>query len=202
MLRTNRRRLWLLLAGILPGLATAEDTVDFSDQIAPTCELIGLVATPPEGWFSVSVQEMPTGMAGCQMMRVNEAEELVGVMRLRSSETGEIPPGDESRDELLASELRVLEAMGLQVGEPIWSRNDVPISGLAFAGAQALGLAAVIEESGLPQEIHVLAFRGPFTQYALLLITPHRDAESEIYERNVADFGRLFQTLNVPAPTP
>lgn len=190
---------------LLANASMAEDEViDLSERTTPTCELIGLVARPPEGWFSVPMEDTPPGLAGCQMMRTGENEELVGIIRLSSGDTGGRAPGEESHNRQIAIEIEILKAMGirLHVAEPLWSRHDVPISDLRDAGfsetGQAIGLAAEIEGSGLPQEVHFLTFHGPATQYALVLITPPRETEPEIYRRNIDDFARVIQTLDVP----
>ncbi len=175
-----------------------EEGSDFSHQTTPTCELIGLMATPPTGWFSVPMVDLPAGMSGCQMIRTAQDETPVGIIRLSASDTGEHSPGENSRNRLVAIEMEVLAAMGIQPREPLWSREDVPLTdvhGVGFSNGQAVGLSAVIEGSGLPQEVHILAFHGPSTQYALLLITPPSANEPEIHSRNVSDFGKLIQGL-------
>jgi hypothetical protein len=177
-----------------------QDMTDFSEQATAICELIGLEASPPAGWFSVPMVDLPAGMSGCQMMRTDEDDAPVGIIRLSASDTGARSPGEESRNRQLAIELEVLAAMGIQARDRLWLRQDVPVTGerdAGFSKAQAVGLSAVIEGSGLPQEVHILAFHGPSTQYALLLITPSQETEPAIHSRNVADFAKLIQSLKV-----
>lgn len=188
----------LVLASATGPVKAAEVAADFSDRATAYCELSGLRADVPDDWFSVPVEGMPPGMVGCQMMRTDETEALVGILRLSSGETGELAPGAESRNRQLAIELAVLEAMGIEPGDPLWSRDQVPLGGLGsaeFSNAQAVGLAATVRESGLPQEIHILVFHAPSTQYTLLLITPTKAAEPRVYSRNLRDFGILLQGL-------
>ena len=189
----------LLILACATGVVKADEVAaDFSNRVTAYCELIGLRADVPDDWFSVPVEGMPPGMVGCQMMRTDETEALVGIIRLSSGETGELAPGAESRNRQLAIELAVLDAMGIETGDPLWSRNQVPLGGLGSAGfsdAQVVGLGATVRESGLPQEIHILAFHAPSTQYTLLLITPPKATEPQIYSRNLRDFGVLLQGL-------
>lgn len=189
----------LVLLGLQSTPATGEqDMIDFGDQATSECRLIGLQAPAPAGWFTVPISDLPDGMAGCQMMRTDRDDNLVGLIRLSASDTGARAPGEESRNRQVAIELEVLAAMGIKPRDRLWSRDDVPVSGpesSGFSSAQAVGLSAVIEETGLAQELHFLTFHGPSTQYALLLITPPPSTEPDIHQRNVGDFGRVIQGL-------
>ena len=189
---------WLMVA--TPPCLSEEDEyiVPFQDQTTPVCELIGLRATPPDGWFAVAMQDLPDGMAGCQLVRTDEDEALVGIIRMSASDTGGRPPGEDSRNRQVVIELEVLAAMGIQPRELIWRRDDVPLTGdksAGFSSAQAVGLSATIDESGLDQELHFLTFHGPTTQYVLVLVTPPPETEPDIHRRNLSDFGGLIRGL-------
>jgi hypothetical protein len=175
-----------------------DESVDFSDLATPTCEVEDLVALPPVGWISVPIEGLPEGMAGCQMMRLDGAQQLLGIARLRSTAAGENAPGEESFGQIVATEMVILEQMGYRVGDPLWSRQDVPIRGAGFSNARAVGLPATIEQSTIPQEVHLLVFQSATVQYLVTLLTPAKDAEPAIYERNTADFGILIRTLDQP----
>ncbi len=180
-----------------------EEIVDFSDQLVPVCNVLGLLAAPPADWFAVPMEGLPEQLAGCQMMRTGPAEELVGIIRVSASQVLDGTPGTDSRQRHILFEIEVLRNMGivLDLEEPLWSRDSVPLADVGAAGfsdaAQALGYRAVIVDTRTPQEVHLLTFHGPSTQYALVLITPPRFMEEEIYQRNTTDFGRVLGTLDM-----
>ena len=192
----------LFLFALLPLKGVAEDEViDFADQIVPFCSVLGLLAIPPSGWFAMYMEGLPEQLAGCQMMRTGPNEELVGIIRLSGSQVKDGKPGTDSRQRHVRFEIEVLRNMGIVLDqeEPLWSREDVPLTGIESAGfsdtAQAVGYRAVIVETRTPQEVHVLTFHGASMQYALVLITPPRFMEPDIHQRNTSDFGRVLGTL-------
>ena len=196
-------RITLLPLFLLTTFATTlhaqdDETVDFSDQMTATCELIGLVASPPADWFNVPT-ESEARFRGCQMMRTNEQEELVGLMRLLSLQ---LPPelsDDEWSKRLIDFETEWLAGMGIQLGETMWKRDDVPIAGQGFEGARAIGYASRIEGNEVPQEVHFLVFAGASSKYLISLSTPARTVEGGVhYQRNTSDFGVLISTLKLP----
>jgi hypothetical protein len=172
--------------------------LDFSDFLTPTCELAGLRALPPAGWFNVSVQDPPAGHRGCQMMRTNEADELVGLMRLRSIDAAAVEFSGDGYDAFVADELAVLGSMGYVVGEPIWARDEVPVAGHGFTSGRAVGFEVALED-GAPHELHLLVFRGAEAKYLLLLATPTRAFDAALYSGNEAGFATLITTLQQPA---
>ncbi|TVQ37869.1 MAG: hypothetical protein EA370_06270 [Wenzhouxiangella sp.] len=190
--------LWLM-----PLKGHAEDEfIDFADQLVPVCNVLGLLATPPADWFAVPMEGLPEQLAGCQMMRTGPTEELVGIIRVSGSRVRDGTPGTDSRQRHTLFEIEVLRNMGivLDLEEPLWSRDSVPLADFGAAGfsdvAQAIGYRAVIVDTRTPQEVHLLTFHGPSTQYALVLITAPRFMEAEIYQRNTTDFGRVLGTLD------
>ena len=185
----------------LPAAAQEEsDYVDFSDRITPTCELIGLVGLPPEGWFNVPIEDTGEDLAGCQMMRTNESEELVGILRLLSRVFPEGTPEETWFTEMLGVEVVWLGEMGITLGEPLWRKDDVNMAGTDWGQAKAIGLAAATNGSDTPQEVHFLAFGGPTNKYLFTLATPAETVDEGLYyKRNTADFGILIRTLQFPA---
>jgi hypothetical protein len=184
----------------LPNAARAEETVDFSDQITPTCELIGLVGQPPAGWFNVPIESPGPNLLGCQMMRAGENEELVGIMRLLSLVVPDGTPEEEWFPAILELEVTWLGEMGITLGETLFARENVPSRGPGFAPGQAIGLAATIEGISTPQEVHFLGFGGPRAKYLLTLATPGREVDGGAhYQRNIGDFGVLLRTFQLPA---
>jgi hypothetical protein len=175
-----------------------EDVIDFSDKITPVCEVVGLSVEPPPGWFNVPIESADEAVSGCQMMRTGEQDELLGILRLLSVH---LPEPDEEDlppwyDMLLALENQMIANMGYVVGEVLWSRPDVPISGSGFENARAVGLASSIEGSDVPQEAHFLVFENGSQKFIITLLTPAKSvAEGVYYQRNTDDFGILIRSL-------
>lgn len=192
-----------VIAGLFVMPAQAEDDIlDFAGDTVPVCEVIDLLASPPEDWFAVPMEGLPSGLAGCQMMRTGPDEELVGILRVSGHRLREGEPGDQSRQRQLQFEVEVLGAMGivLDIEQPLFSRDNVPLGGSRATGfseaAQAIGFRALVLETEAPQEVHMLSFHGPDSQYALVLITPPRFVDQDIHQRNTADFARLLGSLD------
>lgn len=203
--RTLRILLGIAVAIALAAGAAAQETegetLDLSEFLTATCDLVGLRAVPPEGWFNASVRNPPPGHRGCQMMRTTETDELVGLIRLRSLDTEAAEFADEGFDAFVADELAVLATMGYVVGEPLWARDDVPVAGEGLGSGRAAGFEATLE-GGPPQEIHLLVFRGAATQYLLVLATPARSHDAETYRANETGFATLITTLQQPVGGP
>ena len=193
--------LYLILWTLITALAFAadEEYVDFSDRITPTCELIGLVGVPPEGWFNVPIQTEAKDIRGCQMMRTNDQEELVGILRLLSKVFPANTPEETWFSDLVGLEVTSLGEMGITLGEPLWRKDDVPMTGMDWENGKAIGLEAVIEGNEAPQEVHFLAFGGPTTKYLISLSTPNKGVDdSTHYTRNTGDFAILIRTMQFP----
>ncbi len=173
-----------------------EEFLDFSDQMTPICELLGLEVKPPPGWFNVPIEEDRDDFAGCQMMLTGEQEELVGMMRLMSLRFPADTPEETWFPAILDMEISWLAEMGITLEEMLFSRNDVPIAGDGFAPGKGVGLRASIEGNDIPQEVHFLGFGKPDEKYLLSLSTPGRDVEEGVYyQRNTADFGVLLRSF-------
>jgi hypothetical protein len=197
-----RRLLLFSVLGVAiadPGLSR-DEVIDFSDRMTPTCELIGLVGLPPEGWFNVPIEAPQDDLAGCQMMRTDENEELVGMIRLLSREVPEGTPEETWMPELIGLEAAWLEEMGVVLGDPIWRKEEVAVAGEGFEAGKAIGLAATIEGSEYPQEVHLLAFGTPTIKYLVSLCTPDSTVDAGVHlERNTADMGTVIRTFQYPA---
>ena len=179
--------------------AFTDEVTDFSDLITPICEVSGLNAYPPEGWFNVPIESDDAILRGCQMMRTGEGHALVGVVRMLSVELPvkeDTPPW---QDVMISIEHENIGQMGYVVDEVMWVRDTVPIEGQGFANAVGIGFSARIEGSDIPQEAQFLLFEKDQTKYVVTLLTPGRDVDSgEYYERNNSDFGQIIRTMRVP----
>ena len=187
--------LQLLMIG--PLIAEDEDIVDFSEHITPVCEIVGLRAVPPNGWFNVPIDSEDDAVSGCQMMRAGEEQELVGILRLLSARLPEDEDAPPWFAVLIAMEQQVISEMGYTLGEVLWARPEVPISGDGFGNARAVGLAATIEGNDAPQEAHFLVFDRAADKFIITLLTPAKTVDEGVYyKRNTDDFGILIRSLN------
>ena len=176
--------------------AAAVVAQDFSDKIKPTCELAKIVARPAEGWFNVPIESPRPGHLGCQMMRANDAEELVGVLRIRSVTAPAAEFSADSDAALIADERKILQRMNVEVGaEPLWTRENVPLKGAGFREARGGGYPASVDGNPVPHEVHFLTFRAEEARYLVTLITPSKRHDEEIYKRNTDDFGVVIRSL-------
>jgi hypothetical protein len=191
-------RLQMLLAGLLvvAGAAWAGEDIDFRQRVTPACELAGLLAVPPSGWFNVPFENPPEGSRGCMMILTNESEEPVAIVRIRSLAAPALRADGELFETLFASEVDSIAAMGYAFAEePLFVRNEVPVKGAGFLDGRVVVLSAVLEGNPIPQEAHLLMFRSDRAEYIISLMTPARSHEPQIYKRNIADFGTLIRTL-------
>lgn len=190
-----------LIFGVGANVAAGqEEVVDFSDQITPTCEMAGLVARPPEGWFNVPFENPPAGHLGCQMMATGEDDGLIGIIRVRSATAPATEFGQDGYAPLLGNENVVLSGMGyILADEPLWRRDDVPVSGVGFREGRAVGVSATIEGNDVPQEAQFLLFRSDDAKYVFTLLTPAESFDAGLYKRNTDDFGVVIRTLQPSA---
>jgi len=188
-----------LLSSLLmsPVLAEPNDIIDYSEQMTAICEVVGLTAPPPPGWFNVPIDSDDKALTGCQMMRTGNQEELVGIIRLVSVTMEEEEDSPPWYAVMVAIEEQIIGEMGYKLGEVMWSRQDVPISGEGFANARAVGLSASIEGNDTPQEVQFLLFEHGQQKFIITLLTPGRDVDEGVfYKRNTDDFGILIRSLN------
>jgi hypothetical protein len=177
--------------------AEPEDIVDFSGQVTPTCKVVGLTATPPPGWFNVPIDSEDKAISGCQMMRVGEQDELEGIIRLLSAQVEEAAESPPWYAVMIALEQQTISEMGYALGEVLWSRTDVPITGEGFGNARAVGLTASIEGNDIPQEAHFLVFEHGPQKFIITLLTPAQEVDDSVfYKRNTEDFGVLIRSLS------
>jgi hypothetical protein len=198
-MRLQKRLAVVLLSSSLasPVLAEPDDVIDFSEQTTAICEVVGLTAPPPSGWFNVAIDSDDEALSGCQMMRAGDQEELVGIIRLVSVTVEEEEDSPPWYAVMIAIEQQIIGEMGYELGEVMWSRQDVPISGEGFANARAVGLSASIKGNDTPQEVHFLLFEHGQQKFIITLLTPGRDVDEGVfYKRNTDDFGILIRSLN------
>jgi hypothetical protein len=192
----------ILFVGFLSIAAavSAQEREDFSGRVTPRCEMAGLVAIPPPGWFAVPFENPPAGNRGCVMILTNRNEEPVGILRIRSLAAPALKEGGGPFEALFISEIESVETMGYAIVDekPLFQRNDVPIKGPGMRDARGLGLAARIEGNSVPQEVHLLMFRGDHAEYIVTLMTPAKSYDAKLWERNTEDFGTLIRTLQAP----
>jgi len=202
MRSTHSPALLLITQLLISGPLFAEDEIiDFSDKITPVCEVVGLSVRPPTGWFNVPIESEDEAVSGCQMMRTGEQDELLGILRLLSVHAPETAGEDSPAwyDLLLALENQMISGMGYILGDVLWTRLDVPISGSGFENARAIGLATAIEGSDVPQETHFLVFENGPQKYIITLLTPAQSVDEGVYyKRNTDDFGLLIRSLKQP----
>ena len=176
--------------------ASAVGAQDFTDKVKPTCELAKIVARPAEGWFNVPIESPRPGHLGCQMMRTNDAQELVGVLRIRSVTAPAAEFGADNEAALVDDERKILQKMNIEVGpEPLWTREKVPLKGAGFREARGGGYPASIDGNPVPHEVHFLTFRAEDARYLVTLITPSKRHDEGVYKRNTDDFGVVIRSL-------
>ncbi|MCG6965647.1 MAG: hypothetical protein LJE59_03990 [Chromatiaceae bacterium] len=186
----------LLVFGTCCAALADEQVIDFTNQIAPVCKVRGLQVAPPKGWFNVPIESAEAAVQGCQMMRTGEQDELLGILRVVALDIPESEDATPWWAFVIALEQQVVNAMGYQLGEVLWTRQKVPIAGDGFSEARAVGLQATIEGNDNLQEVHFLVFKGPFADYGITLATPAKSVGAgSYYARNTADFGLLIRSL-------
>ncbi len=182
------------------GVAFGQERLDFADRATPRCEIEGLVAVPPPGWLNVPIANPPAGNRGCMMIRTNENEEPVGILRIRSLAAPALKKDGEPFEALFISEVEALDRMGCAIldQEPLFVRSDVPIKGDGFRDGKGIGFAAAIEGNRVPQEVHLLMFRSERAEYIVSLAMPAKSHDAKLWDRNTEDFGTLIRTLQQP----
>lgn len=191
----------VLLAAHSTMAADSEESMDVGTARASRCELIGLIGHAPEGWSNDPMQFADADLAGCEMLRSGDNGELLGFVRLLSVVVPEETPKDKWLSGLIDLEVGWLQEGGFTLGELLFRRDDVPLSGLGdFENGTGIGLGASSESSDSPREVHFLGFNGPRIQYLLTLLTPAREVDGGIeYRRNIDDFGVLMRTFQLAA---
>lgn len=183
----------LLLGATFPLVALADG--ELRDLATATCEVPGLSVVPPQPWYSVPIDSEEPGVAGCQMIW-EEGDQYMGIIRLVSFDLRDRPlEGVKWENVLLAFESHVMEEMNFRLGEEIWRRDSVPISGEGFTNAKALGLEAGLEGVDHANEAHFVLFESATRKYVISLLTPSQEASPEIYQSNTGAMGAVMRTL-------
>lgn len=176
--------------------AQDDDTVDFTELMTPVCEVANLTVEPPDRWINVPIQAKDTAIRGCQMMLIID-QALIGVLRVLSFDLSD-PPENMPRweEHIIGLESVLIHEMGYRLDEPIWKREEVPISGSGFSNAKAIGLSAGIEGNSNPQEAHFLVFENATHKYLVSLLTPARSVDGgEHYEKNTQGMATVMRTF-------
>lgn len=165
-------------------------------RTAPPCEVSGLAVTPPSPWFSEPIDSQEEGVEGCQMVW-EEDDQYMGIIRLMSFRASRLSHETASWEELvIAVEILVMEEMGVVVGDPIWSRDSVPITGAGFRNAKAIGFDARLTYSGAQQnEVHFLLFESATQKYVISAVTPSKATSPDIYSANTSAMATIMRTL-------
>lgn len=192
-------KLWItlfLLLFVSAISALDEPYVDFTDQMTPVCEVVGLVVKPPAGWINVPLDSDDEAIAGCQMMLI-EDEALIGMLRLLSVE---LKDDVDAHKVLVGIEAQVLVEMNYLLGERLWARENVPVAGIeGFGGGTALGVALSIPGNANEQEGHFLTFHGPDAHYIITLLTPAKSVDDGIhYAKLSRAMSTVMTTLQLP----
>ena len=189
----NCRLSLAVLAAVLTFAATAEP--DLCDLATASCEVPGLSVVPPKPWYSVPIESEEPGIEGCQMLW-EEGDQYMGIMRLVSFDFRERElEGVKWENAVLAFESMVMSEMNFTLGEQLWKRESIPISGEGFANAKAIGLAAGLDGVSHANEAHFVLFENATYKYVMSLITPSRAASPEVYQSNTGAIGAVMQTL-------
>ena len=176
----------------VPG-AVAEESLQ--ELATDTCLTPGLSVAPPSPWYSVPIESGKPGIFGCQMIW-EAGDQYMGIMRLVSFDAAQYPPSDIKWENLaIAFEVSVMEQMNFKIGELIWKRDTVPVSGEGFANAKAIGLQAHLEGVEQPNEVHFLLFEGVAHKYVISMLTPSESTNPDVYRKNTQAMGAVMQTL-------
>jgi hypothetical protein len=189
----------VLVVLVAPGLHAQDREVERLKRSATaTCAVAGLVATPPAGWINVPFEAPPAGHLGCLMMRFNEADQSLGILRIRSASEPAREFTDDAYDRLLANEITAMSAMEIVVdveGGPLWTRDKVAITGAGFRDGRAVGLRARIKGNDVAQEAHLMVFRSDTSKFLVSLVTPTQAYDNGLYQGNTRAMGVLIRTL-------
>ncbi|NND67314.1 MAG: hypothetical protein HKN19_06995, partial [Halioglobus sp.] len=85
--------------------------------------------------------------------------------------------------------------MGFTLGEPIWKRDSVPVSGEGFGNGKAIGLAASLEGVNHKNEAHFMLFESATHKYVISSLTPAQAASPEVYAANTGAMGTVMRSL-------
>ena len=175
--------------------ADAGEDENLRELATATCELPGLLVKPPSPWYSVPIDSEDVIVEGCQMLW-EQGDQYMGIMRLVSFDLRERP--EESAkwaDYAIAFEAMVMEQMNFKLGDVLWKRDVVPITGEGFANARAIGMAAKLGGVAHANEAHFLLFESETHKYVISMLTPSESASPDIYQANTGAMGVVMRSL-------
>ena len=181
---------------LLVGRGYAQEVEDLTGLATAVCELPGLSVSPPRPWYSVPIESDDPVIAGCQMLW-EEGDQYMGIIRLVSFDLRDRPEQEQDWERLaLGFEAMVMEQMNFTLGDMIWKRDSVPVSGAGFTGdGRAVGFELKLEGVEHPNEAHFMFFEGASHKYLISLITPAKSASPDIYEATTQAMGTVMRTL-------
>ena len=171
------------------------DEENLKSLSTPRCQIPGLSVLAPSPWYSVPIESDEPMVEGCQMIW-EEGEQYMGIMRLVSFEANGIPDaGVKWENYVVGFESMVMDEMNIEVGQPIWKRESVPITGEGFANAKAIGLEAKLRGVDHPNEVHFLLFENATHKYVISMLTPAKSVSPEVYDTNTKAMSTVMRTL-------
>jgi hypothetical protein len=192
-LNGGRRAVFLIVAAIAISPGVAEE--DLSSKATPVCLLPKLSVKPPAPWYSVPIVDDDKRISGCQMIW-EEGDQYMGIMRLVSFDFQD-RPDDEANWEnfVIGFEALVLESMNFKLGEVLWQRDPVPVSGEGFDGGKAIAIEARLEGVDHTNEAHFMLFEGTSHKYVISVLTPSKAVDQDVYDANTGAMGEVMRTL-------
>ena len=176
------------------GASQAEEE-NLSALAKPVCEVAGLTVVPPSPWYSVPIEADEEIVEGCQMIW-EQGEQYMGIMRLVSFDYRQRPEQlAEWENHVIAFEAVVMARMGITLGEPIWKRDSVPVSGNGFGNGKAIGLKASLEGVDVENEVHFMLFESATHKYVISSLTPSQATSPDVYAANTGAMGAVMRTL-------
>ncbi len=176
---------------------SAPQEEDLRDLATASCELPGLYVAPPSPWYSVPIDSEEDIVEGCQMLW-EEGDQYMGIMRLVAFDLSERPEQAAEWERFaIGFEAMILERMNFTLGDVLWKRDSVPVSGEGFGNARAVGFEARLGGVTHQNEAHFLLFESATRKYVISIITPSESASPDIYRANTRAMGTVMQTLQV-----
>jgi len=184
-------------ATLLPALSgISQEAEDLKELATAVCELPGLTVSPPQPWYSVPIDSDDRAIAGCQMLW-EQGDQYMGIIRLVSFDLRQRPEQEQDWERTaLGFEAVVMEQMNFTLGELVWKRDSVPVSGAGFnENGRAAGFELRLAGVEHPNEAHFLFFENATHKFVISLITPAEAASPDIYRANTQAMGTLMRTL-------
>lgn len=168
---------------------------DLKPLATASCEVPGLAVVPPAPWYSVPIDSAEAIVEGCQMLW-EEGDQYMGIMRLVSFDLREQPEAAGNWENFaIGFEAMVMEEMNFKLGQELWRRDTVPVTGEGFGNGKAIGFQARLEGVEHANEAHFMLFQSTTHTYIISMLTPSQAASPEVYEANTRAMGQVMQTL-------